>query len=59
MKVPSTAVKAYKAIVIIVIVVLSSPIIKEYVLRLRDKMMRRPAKITDHQQSITGDSKSL
>jgi len=59
MKVPSTAVKAYKAIVIIVIVVLSSPIIKEYVLRLRDKLMRRPAKIMEQQQSFTGDSKSL
>ncbi len=47
MKVPSTAVKAYKAIVIIAIVVLSSPIVKEYVLQLRDKLIKKPAKITE------------
>lgn len=47
MKVPSTAVKAYKAIVIIAIVVLSSPIVKEYALQMRDKMLKKPAKITE------------
>ena len=47
MKVPSTAVKAYKAIVIIAIVVLSSPIVKEYALQLRDKLIKKPAKITE------------
>jgi simple sugar transport system permease protein len=48
MKVPSTAVKAYKAIVIIAIVVLSSPIVKEYALQLRDKLFKKPAKITEN-----------
>ena len=48
MKVPSTAVKAYKAIVIIAIVILSSPIVKEYALRLRDKLFKKPAKITEN-----------
>lgn len=44
MKVPSAAVKAYKAIVIIIIVVLSSLNVKKYVVRLFDKLFRRPAK---------------
>ncbi len=44
MKVPSTAIKAYKAIVIIAIVVIGSPIIKEYALRLRDKLFKNPTK---------------
>ncbi len=47
MKVPSTAVKAYKAIVIIAIVILSSPIVKEYALQLRGKLVKKPAKITE------------
>ena len=41
MKVPSTAIKAYKAIVIIAIVVLGSPIVKAYVLKLRDKIYEK------------------
>jgi ribose/xylose/arabinose/galactoside ABC-type transport system permease subunit len=48
MKVPSTAVKAYKAIVIIAIVVISSPIVKEYALKLRDKLFKKPAEITEN-----------
>ena len=47
MKVPSTAVKAYKAIVIIAIVLISSPVVKEYALQLRDKLFKKPAKITE------------
>jgi galactofuranose transport system permease protein len=48
MKVPSTAVKAYKAIVIIAIVILSSPIVKEYALQLRDQLIKKPTKITEN-----------
>jgi len=51
MKVPSTAVKAYKAIVIIAIVVLSSPIVKEYALRLRDRLFKKPAKISENRKN--------
>ena len=54
MKVPSTAVKAYKAIVIIAIVAISSPVVKEYAVQLRDKLFKKPAKITDcHEVKIT------
>lgn len=38
MKVSSTAVKAYKAIVIIAIVVLGSPVVQKYILHIRDKV---------------------
>lgn len=48
MKVPSTAVKAYKAIVIIAIVVISSPIVKEYALQLRGKLFKKSAKIAEN-----------
>ncbi|MEX1307887.1 MAG: ABC transporter permease [Eubacteriales bacterium] len=48
MKVSSTAVKAYKAIVIIAIVVLGSPIVKKYALQLRDKLMKKPTKLTEN-----------
>lgn len=44
MKVPSTAIKAYKAMVIIAIVVIGSPIVKEYALQLRDKLFKKPTK---------------
>ena len=44
MKVPSTAIKAYKAMVIIAIVVMGSPILKQYALQLRDKLIRKPTK---------------
>ncbi len=45
MKVPSTAIKAYKAMVIIAIVVIGSPIVKGYVLWLRDRLFKKPAKV--------------
>jgi len=48
MKIPSTAVKAYKAIVIIAIVVISSPIVKEYALQLRNKLFKKPAKVMEN-----------
>jgi hypothetical protein len=41
MKVPSTAVKAYKAIVIIAIVVLGSPVVQSYLLKLRDRLFKK------------------
>ncbi len=44
MKVPSTAIKAYKALVIIAIVVIGSPIVREYALWLRDKLFKKPTK---------------
>ncbi len=44
MKVPSTAIKAFKAIVIIAIVVIGSPIIKAYVLQFRDKLLKKTDK---------------
>jgi simple sugar transport system permease protein len=49
MKVSSTAVKAYKAIVIIAIVVLGSPVVKSYALMLRDKLFTKPMKVTEIQ----------
>ena len=48
MKVSSTAVKAYKAIVIIAIVVVGSPIVKKYALQLRDKLFKKSAEITEN-----------
>ena len=39
-KVPSTQVKAYKAVVIILIVVLGSPVIKTYLGKLRDRKLK-------------------
>ncbi len=48
MKVPSTAIKAYKAIVIILIVVISSPIVKEYVFKLRDKLFKKRVTIPEN-----------
>lgn len=38
MKVTSTEIKAYKAVVIIAIVVLGSPVVKKYAFQLRDKL---------------------
>ena len=49
MKVSSTAVKAYKAIVIIAIVVLGSPVVQRYLLLLRDKMFQKSKKVTETQ----------
>jgi len=41
MKVPSAAVKAYKAVVIILIVVFSSPVVKDFVVRMYKKMFKK------------------
>jgi simple sugar transport system permease protein len=41
MKVPSTAIKAYKAIVIIAIVAIGSPIVKAYAVQLSDKLFKK------------------
>ncbi len=49
MKVSSTAVKAYKAIVIIAIVVLGSPVVQRYLLLLRDKLFQKSKKVTETQ----------
>ncbi|NLE23831.1 MAG: ABC transporter permease [Clostridiaceae bacterium] len=46
MKVPSAAVKAYKALVIIAIVLFSSPVVQEYTSRLRKKLFEKTAKTT-------------
>ena len=41
MKVSSTAVKAYKAIVIIIIVVAGSPVVKAWIGQLKDKIVAK------------------
>ncbi len=46
MKVSSTAVKAYKAVVIIAIVVIGSPVVQRYALQLRDRLFKKPMKLT-------------
>ncbi|MGE5614460.1 MAG: ABC transporter permease [Bacillota bacterium] len=43
MKVPSAAVKAYKAIVIIVIVLISSPVAKEFAVKIHKKLFKKQA----------------
>ncbi len=48
MKVSSTAVKAYKAIVIIAIVVLGSPVVKQYVMQLRGKLFQKSMKVAEN-----------
>lgn len=48
MKVPSTAIKACKAVVIILIVVIGSPITKKYVMQLRDRLFRKSTKVTEN-----------
>jgi simple sugar transport system permease protein len=48
MKVSSTAVKAYKAIVIIAIVILGSPVVHRYALQLRDRLFSKPMKLTEN-----------
>lgn len=44
MKVPSTAVKAYKAVVIVAIVVLGSPVVQAYIKRMRDQLFPKNKK---------------
>ncbi len=48
MKVSSTAVKAYKAIVIIAIVVMGSPVVQKYAAQLRDKLFKKSTKLTEN-----------
>ncbi len=50
MKVSSTAVKAYKAIVIIAIVVLGSPVVQRYLLKARDHIFPK-AEMTEETQA--------
>ena len=45
MKVSSTAVKAYKAVVIIIIVVAGSPVVKAWLGQLKNKISAKPAKV--------------
>lgn len=47
MKVSSTEVKAYKAIVIIAIVILGSPVVRQYVLQLRGGLLKKTMKVTE------------
>ncbi len=49
MKVPSTSITAYKAVVIIVIVVIGSPIVKDFVFTLRDKLFGKSTKVTENE----------
>ena len=48
MKVSSTAVKAYKAIVIIAIVVIGSPVVQKYALQLRNRLFNKPMRLTEN-----------
>lgn len=48
MKVSSTAVKSYKAVVIIAIVVMGSPVARKYAVQLRDRLSRKPLKCTEN-----------
>lgn len=45
MKVSSTAVKAYKAVVIIAIVVMGSPVVQKWAMQLRDRLFKKPVKV--------------
>jgi len=47
MKVPSTAVKACKAVVIIAIVVIGSPIVKAYAIELRNRLFQKSVNVTE------------
>ena len=47
MKVPSSAVKAYKALIIIAIVVVSSPVVQKYTTNLRNKLFKKREEISD------------
>ncbi len=48
MKVSSTAVKAYKAMVIIAIVIIGSTVVQQYVVQLRDRLFKRSMRITEN-----------
>ena len=45
MKVSSTAVKAYKAVVIIIIVIAGSPVVKQWLKQLKNKISAKPEKV--------------
>ena len=45
MKVSSTAVKAYKAVVIIIIVIAGSPVVKQWLKQLKNKISAKPTKV--------------
>ncbi|NLM01376.1 MAG: ABC transporter permease [Treponema sp.] len=47
MKVSSTAVKAYKAIVIIVLVILGSPVVQRYVIQIKNKILKKATIVTE------------
>jgi simple sugar transport system permease protein len=47
MKIPSTAVKAYKAIIIIAIVVLGSPVVQRYALQFRNRILGKKTIIVE------------
>ena len=49
MKVSSTAVKAYKAIVIVAIVVLGSPVVQRYLVMLRERLFHKTVKAEEKQ----------
>ena len=49
MKVSSTAVKAYKAIVIVAIVVLGSPVVQRYLVVLRERLFHKTVKAEEKQ----------
>ncbi len=57
MKVPSTAITVYKAIVIIIIVVIGSPVVKAYAIHLRDKLFKKPvnAKLDEKTDENNGE----
>ncbi len=48
MKVPSTAIFVFKAMIIVIIVVMSSPITKKHVFQLRDKLFGKSTKVTEN-----------
>ena len=45
MKVSSTAVKAYKAVVIIIIVIAGSPVVKQWLKQAKNKLSAKPEKV--------------
>ena len=48
MKVSSTAVKAYKAVIIITIVVLGSPVVQRYALQVRNRLFNKSIKLAEN-----------
>ena len=56
MKVPSAAVKAYKALVIILIVVVSSPVVQKYTTNLRNKLFKKREEISDSQWRLLNNN---